>query len=188
MNMNKLTVALSVLVLSFSVHADFVFDPAKWGVQMGAREGVKAEKTTDGALLITLPAAATNRVQLSYKFGNEPLRFTAYPCLEMVIAASGGLAGGELYMVPPGNGAGGGHIGISTAYKAKNPNWWSHQRDSLIGCFHPAKQQVIIMAIDAAMAHILVHLPFFFLSGEASSIYLSSMSDIDDRILSRFIL
>ena len=146
--MNKLTVALSVLALSFSVHADFVFDPAKWGVQMGAREGVKAEKTADGALLITLPAAATNRVQLSYKFGNEPLRFTAYPCLEMVIAASGGLAGGELYMVPPGNGAGGGHIGISTAYKAKNPNWWSHQRDSLIGCFHPAKQQVIVHMVN----------------------------------------
>ena len=133
---------------ALAAHADFAFDPGKWTVQNGAKDGVRAERAPSGGLRVVLPATATNRVQLAYAFGKAPLRLTPYPCLEATLTASGGLDGGEFCLVAGGNAAGGGHVGISTAYKAKDPNWWSHQRDALIGCFHPAKEQVIVHQVN----------------------------------------
>lgn len=144
----KTMMLLTLGVAACAARADFAFDPGKWTVQNGAKDGVRVERAASGGFRVVLPATATNRVQLAYAFGKAPLKLTPYPCLEVTMTSSAGLRGGDFQFVASGGAPGGGSVGISTAYKAKRPNWWSHQRDALIGCFHPAKEQVIVHQVN----------------------------------------
>jgi hypothetical protein len=126
----------------------FEFKPAGWVVGGGAKEGVKVE-AAEGALKVTMPATATNQVQLTYSFGKTPLELKPYQCLEVTLESDQELAGGEFRLIPVGWGAGGGGRGFTGGtYKSKNPASWSFQRAGLIGCFHRGKDQQIALQVN----------------------------------------